>query len=98
MTGRQPPAQRPVRRNFAMALLAAGCFAAYWGWLGWDSTYQTDPTTGQKSGPYETWQVAGSVLTLAALAAGAAIARCATTALWVLPVAFTLAWAIPAAS
>lgn len=56
------------------------------------------PHDGQKSGPFEAWQVAGCVLTLAALAVGAAIARWATTALWILPVAFTLAWSIPAAS
>ena len=79
-------------------LLAAGCFAAYWGWLGWDSTYQRDPVTGVTSGPYETWQVAGCVLTLAALALAAALRRQAWTAVAVMPPAFTVAWAVPASS
>lgn len=81
-----------------VGLLAAGCFAAYWAWLGWDNTYQTDPQTGVASGPYETWQVAGCVLTLAAIAITAGIARRATLAVATMPPAFTAAWAIPAAA
>lgn len=79
-------------------VLASGCFGAYWGWLGWDHTYQTDPQTGIASGPYETWQVIGCVLTLAAIAIAAGIAQRGKVAVMTMPLAFTLAWAIPAAA
>lgn len=79
-------------------LLAASCFAAYWGWLGWDSTYQVDPRTGVSSGPYEPWQVQGCVLTLAAVALVGGFARRAWAAIALMPLAFTVAWSIPASS
>lgn len=79
-------------------VLVVACFAAYWSWLGWDSTYQHDPLTGATSGPYETWQVVGCALSLLGLAVAAALARQAWTAVAVMPLAFTVAWAIPASS
>jgi hypothetical protein len=39
--------------------VAAPSVGAWYGWLGWDSTYQVDPTTQVSSGPYEAWQVVG---------------------------------------
>lgn len=81
-----------------MTLLVLGCFAAYWGWLGWDSGYQTDPVSGRQTGPYEPWQVVGCVLTLLVLAVVAGLAGRARTALTVMPLAFTTAWGIPASA
>lgn len=78
------------------ALLAAACFAAYWGWLGWDQTYQLDPVTGAASGPYEPWQVVGCALTLVLVAMVAGLARQAAVAMVVMPCAFTIAWSMPA--
>jgi len=100
----KPPRQthafdvHPGRLLAAGTLLAAACFAAYWSWLGWDHTYQTDPTTGIKSGPYEPWQAAGCALTLAAVALTGGLAKQARTTLVVLPLAFTVAWSIPAST
>jgi len=88
----------PWRLLAAGTLLAAACFAAYWSWLGWDHTYQTDPTTGITSGPYEPWQVAGCALTLAAIALTGGLAKQAWTTLVVMPLAFTVAWSIPAST
>lgn len=78
--------------------LVAVCFAAYWAWLGWDHTYQRDPATGVSSGPYEAWQVAGCVLCLAAAALAGGLAGQAWVVVLVMPLAFTVAWSIPASS
>jgi len=102
----KPPRQthasdvHPGRLLAAGTLLAAACFAAYWSWLRWDHTYQTDPTTGITSGPYEPWQVAGCALTLtlAAVALTGGLAKQAWTTLVIMPLAFTVAWSIPAST
>lgn len=83
-------------RSVVAVLLAGACFGAYWGWLGWDQTYQRDPVTGVASGPYEPWQVVGCAVFLALVAAVAGLARQAAVAMVVMPIAFTLAWSIPA--
>jgi len=70
----------------------------YWGWLGWDQQYQRDPLTGQASGPYQAWQVIGCALTLSGLALGSGALRCPGLTVAVLPVAFTVAWSVPAAN
>jgi hypothetical protein len=69
---------------------------AWVGWLAWDDEYQIDPATGIASGPYETWQVVGCVLTLlvAAVLAGAAL-RPDVAALCV-TIPFTVCWAVSA--
>jgi hypothetical protein len=74
-------------------LLSAVAWVA---WLAWDDEYQIDPVTGIGTGPYEAWQVAGSVLTLlvAALLAGSA-ARPGLAAICV-TVPFTVCWAVSA--
>jgi len=77
-------------------LLAAACFGAYWGWLGWDQTYQFDPVTDVASGPYASWQVVGCALTLLLIAIVAGLVREAAVAMATMPLAFTVAWAIPA--
>ncbi|WNB86533.1 hypothetical protein [Cellulomonas sp. ATA003] len=88
------PAERWVRA-VALAALAAGCWFA---WLGWDDTYQVDPATGVASGPYETWQVVGAVVTLAVVAGvGARWAGARPTVVGV-TAGFTVAWSVTAAS
>jgi hypothetical protein len=71
-------------------------FRGVLGWLGWDQTYQRDPVTGVASGPYEPWQVVGCVLSLALVAVVAGLVRQAAVAMVVMPIAFTIAWSIPA--
>jgi membrane protein DedA with SNARE-associated domain len=60
----------------AVPVIAAATLAAGWYWLARDTEYQTDPATGISSGPYEAWQVAACVLSLAVVAAvGGALVR-----------------------
>lgn len=77
-------------------LVALGAAAAWWVWMGWDTSYRIDPATGSATGPYEAWQVAGGVITL--LVVGVIGAR--TLPLWVLVpavvVPFVCSWAVSA--
>src|SRR3954452_11193 len=79
-------------------VLAALTAATWYGWLGWDHEYQIDPVTGIASGPYEAWQVVGCVLTLLALALAAGVLIHPAVPIAVMPLAFTVAWSIDAAS
>ncbi|GMA32128.1 hypothetical protein [Litorihabitans aurantiacus] len=80
----------------ASAVAALGAALAWLAWLGWDTEFQTDPATGDQSGPYEPWQVVGSVLTLvAALVVGGLLARSCGPFL-AAPAAYTLAFAVTA--
>lgn len=90
-----PRSSRDLAWGLGVAVLSA---AAWFGWMGWDDEYQVDPATNEVSGPYEAWQVVGCVLTLLVVGVVAARRwRPFGTAL-VLPVAFTLAWSVTAAS
>ncbi|PFG34620.1 hypothetical protein [Sanguibacter antarcticus] len=67
MTIDRDDAPRPARRHRGRLLLLALLSAATWfGWFGWDTTYQVD-ASGNTSGPYETWQGLGAVLTIVSL-------------------------------
>ncbi|GAA3916811.1 hypothetical protein [Actinoplanes auranticolor] len=80
-----------------LALAAATVFS-WWAWLGRDTTKTLDPETGNYSGPYTTAQVAGAVLTLAALLVVAVLLRVpALPAAAVMTVVFTAAWTAQAA-
>ncbi|MGR6321433.1 hypothetical protein Q2K19_18585 [Micromonospora soli] len=79
-------------------LLAAATVGAWFAWLGWDSGYTVDPETGAISGPYAVWQVAGCVLTLAVIAAVGAWWLSPWLVAPVMTVAFTVTWAVHAAS
>ncbi len=64
------PARRPHRTapTLVYTLLAAAAALGLWfAWLGWDTEYDVDPATGNLSGPYSWWQVAGFVLSAGAL-------------------------------
>ena len=92
----------PVKNLFRAAAglfgLAAATVFTWWAWLGRDTTMTLDPVTGDYSGPYTTAQVAGAVLTLAALLVTAVLLRVpALPAAAVMTVAFTAAWAVQAA-
>lgn len=79
-----------------VALLAAACWFA---WMGWDAEYQTDPVTGEVSGPYEAWQVLGCVLSLVLVTVPAVRVLGGRRAVLVVTAAFTVAWSIaPAAT
>ncbi|MGK5441667.1 hypothetical protein ACSNN7_07555 [Micromonospora sp. URMC 105] len=88
-----------MTRALVAALVLAVAAVATWGaWLGWDTGYTTDPETGAVSGPYQAWQVAGCVLTLALITAVAGWRLRPWLVAPVLTVAFTAAWTVHAAS
>lgn len=76
--------------------LAGSTVAAWWLWLGRDTEYQIDPATGVATGPYETSQVVGCVLTLAALAITAGLVLRPWIVVPTMAAAFTIAWAVEA--
>ena len=87
-----------LRALSGLLVLAAATVFTWWAWLGRDTTMTLDPETGNYSGPYTTAQVAGAVLTLAALLIAAVLLRVpALPAAAVMTVAFTVAWTAQAA-
>jgi hypothetical protein len=87
-------------RQFAGAVAVALLSALQWYvWMSWDTGYQTDPVTGEVSGPYEAWQVAGCALSLLVVFVGALLFG--IRPLWAstaLTLAFTAAWTATAAA
>lgn len=81
-------------RAAVTALASAGTWFA---WLGWDHQYQWDSQTQTWQGPYETWQVVGCAVSFIVVAALAARWLPIWLVVPVMPIAFTLAWAGPAA-
>jgi hypothetical protein len=89
---------RVLRAVAGAAALAVATVVTWWAWLGRDTTYQID-SSGHESGPYTTGQVAGCVLTLAALLVIAVVlAVPALLAAAAMTVAFTAAWTVQAAA
>lgn len=90
------PARRgglPVlARGALVTVLAAAC---WFGWLAWDTTYQVD-ADGVASGPYEAWQVAGCVVSLAAVVVLGTVLVGARRTVLLTTVAFTVAWSVTA--
>ncbi len=87
-----------VRAALAVPAVAVLTVAAWYAWLGWDTGYDVDPSTGAVSGPYQWWQVAGCVFTLAAIAVLATLIAPAWAVAGALTLAFTAAWSARAAS
>lgn len=85
----------PVARA---AGLAVATVALWWAWLGWDTGYDTDPATGVTSGPYQVWQVAGCVLSIAVVAAVAGALLRPWFVVPVMAVTFTVCWSVRAAT
>ena len=93
------PAKKLFRAVAGLCTLAAVTVLTWWAWLGRDTEMQLDPATGNYSGPYTTAQVAGAVLTLAAVLVAAVLLRVpALPAAAVMTVAFTAAWTAQAAA
>jgi hypothetical protein len=89
---------RVIRALAGAAALAAATVLTWWAWLGRDTTYQVD-ASGHESGPYTAGQVAGCVLTLAALLIVAVLLTVpAPLAAVAMTVAFTAAWTVQAAA
>ena len=86
------------KRTLAAVLLAAATVGSWAAWLGWESGYHTDPSSGAVSGPYSWWQVAGCVLTLAVAAGVAARWLSPLLVVPIMAVSFTWAWSAQAAS
>lgn len=53
-------------RTLSALATAASSVVAWIAWLGFHSSHDVDPVTGDVSGPYEAWQVVGLSLTLIA--------------------------------
>jgi hypothetical protein len=85
------------RAVLGLPVLAVLTVAAWWLWLGRDTTYQTDPVTGVATGPYEAWQVIGCVLSLVAIAVVGAWVLPPWTVIVAMTVSFTLVWSWAAA-
>lgn len=83
-----------LARGALVAALAAACWFA---WLGWDTTYQLD-AAGVASGPYEAWQVAGCVASLAAVVVLGTVAAGALVTVVLVTGSFTFAWSSAASS
>ncbi|MDP9822265.1 hypothetical protein [Nocardioides massiliensis] len=98
MTTTPAPVRTSLTRHLAWGIgLAVVAAIAWFGWMGWDSEYWYDEA-GDPHGPYETWQVAGCVLTLlVACVLGAALWR-PLGPMAVMPPAFTAAWIATSAS
>lgn len=85
----------PDRRvvTAAVAVLAAG---AWWAWMGWDTSHQTDSETGATTAPYAAWQVIGCALTIAVVGAVAARLLPVWVLLPALVVPFVGSWTVTA--
>jgi len=84
-----------VGRIALVAVLTAGC---WFGWLGWDVEYQTDPLSGVASGPYEAWQVAGALLCLVMVVIGATVLLGPVAAVATTAATFAISWSITQAT
>lgn len=89
----------PQRLRWGRGVILGSCAALCWfAWLAWDRTYQLDPVTGVASGPYETRQVLGAVVTLAVLASVGALWAGPRETILSLTIGFTAAWSASAAA
>ena len=87
-----------LRSLAGAAVLAVATVVTWYAWLGHDTRYRVD-AAGVTSGPYTGAQVAGCVLTLAALLVAAVVLRVHPLgAAAAMTVAFTAAWTAQAAA
>jgi hypothetical protein len=83
-----------AKGHFTTVPVVVATAVAWLAWFGWDTQRTTDPVTGNTTGPYEWWQVAGCVLTLLGVAIYGAL-RLGLGALVVsMTVTFTVLWAV----
>jgi len=92
------PTKNIFRAVSGLLAVAAATVLTWWAWLGRDTTMNFDPATDTYSGPYTAAQVAGAVLTLAAVLVAAVLLRVpALPAAAAMTVAFTVVWTAQAA-
>ncbi|MEB7448728.1 hypothetical protein [Arthrobacter koreensis] len=86
---------RTLQPGAAIAFIVLGA-GLWWGWFAWDTV--RDGSGSESSGPYESWQVAGCAVTWMVLAwMGVKVLR-PLLLIPALPVGFTAAWMLTAAS
>lgn len=83
-----------MSRSWTGLLVAVITAIAYAALLGWDTGYQTDPVTGEISGPYQAWQVITLALVIGALAAWAGWNDHLALALLVIPTTLVIAFLV----
>ncbi len=82
----------PLEQWSAVILIALLSAGLWFGWFAWDAEYQSDPVTGETTGPYEVWQGIGAFLCGLPVIGLAYRLLHFGVALLVLTAAFTLAW------
>lgn len=65
--------------------------------MAWDQSYQVDLATGERSGPYEAWQVIGCALCLVVVCAIGTVRLPVWLVVPIVTLAFTGAWSWTAA-
>ncbi|SCL23875.1 hypothetical protein GA0070616_2809 [Micromonospora nigra] len=85
------------RPFLGVLILAAATVLCWVAWLSWETGYTVDPETEATSGPYSVWQVAGCVVTLAAIAVVAGWRLPPWVVAPVMTLAFTVPWSWHAA-
>lgn len=90
--------KKTTRTLLGGLILAAATVGTWWAWLGWDTGYTVNPETGETTGPYAPWQVAGCVLTLALITAVGGWQLSPWLVVTIMTAAFTVAWAENAAA
>ena len=83
-----------MTRTQTALLLVVVTIAAYAALLGWDTGYDTNPVTGEVTGPYQPWQVITLALVVGALAAWAGWRGHLVVALIVLPLTLVVAFLV----
>lgn len=95
---RMPPASvRMPSVTVVAGAVALGTLIAYLAWLGWDQTKELG-ADGYLHGPYQSWQVAGLVITIVALASIGGRLMPPLLSAFVISVVLTLTWSVDAAT
>jgi hypothetical protein len=87
--------KRSVLGALALAAITA---LTWWVWLGQDTEYQVDPSTGSETGPYEPVQVIACVLSIVVIAAIGGLLLRPWLVVAAMTVSFTVAWSLQAAA
>jgi hypothetical protein len=82
----------PLEQWSAVVLIGLLSAGLWFSWFGWDTEYQSDPVTGETSGPYARWQAVAAFLCGIVVVGLAYRLLHFVVALLVLPASFTLAW------
>ncbi len=83
-----------LKRFVGLVVVVVLAGASWWGWMGWDDEYRTDPVTGVVSGPYEAWQVVGSGVCVVLLVGVATVLLGRGTAVLGTTLGYTFGWSV----